>query len=354
MKKLILFILLALALNISFAQNKEAAEKLVDEGIAYHDKGDYDGAILRYDKALALDKDNLMALNEKAYSLMSLEKYDEAIECCKRAIAAHPREDLLKMVYVNYGTAYDFMKKTDKSIEIYEEGIKVFPNYYLLYFNKGVTLVSVKKNKEAIECFQKALVANPSHAGSHNALARLSHDDHKVIPAVLAYSRFLTIEPQGERAKGNLKNLKSVMGSNVTKTGEKSITINMSPEMLSDKKDKKKVEDDFRSTEMMLSLSSALDLDDKNKNKPEVELFKGKFEGICESLKNGKEDGKGFYWDYYVPYFIELKEKNFLETFSYIVFASSEDDAVMKWLGEHKEDTKKFFEWSDSFDWVKG
>ena len=51
--------------SISFAQNKADAEKLVDEGVAYHDKGDYDGAISRYDKALELDKDNLLAMTEK-------------------------------------------------------------------------------------------------------------------------------------------------------------------------------------------------------------------------------------------------------------------------------------------------
>ena len=41
-----------------FSQNKTEAEKLVEEGVPYHDKGDYEGAINKYDNALELDKDN--------------------------------------------------------------------------------------------------------------------------------------------------------------------------------------------------------------------------------------------------------------------------------------------------------
>ncbi|MCB9261281.1 MAG: hypothetical protein H6607_02740 [Flavobacteriales bacterium] len=45
MKKTILLLVFSLLCNTLFGQQKEDAEKLVDEGIAYHDKGDYEGAI---------------------------------------------------------------------------------------------------------------------------------------------------------------------------------------------------------------------------------------------------------------------------------------------------------------------
>jgi hypothetical protein len=41
MKKTFLILMFPLLCNILFAQNKTDAEKLVDEGIAYHDKGGY-------------------------------------------------------------------------------------------------------------------------------------------------------------------------------------------------------------------------------------------------------------------------------------------------------------------------
>lgn len=352
MKKTILILMFALMYNLSFGQNKLEAEKLVDEGTAYHDKGDYDGAILRYDKALELDKDNLNALAEKAFSLFSSQKYEESIKYCQRAIETHSGENGLKTVYVTFGNATDALKKTDKSIEIYDEGIKQFPNYYQLYFNKGVTLWSVKKDDDALLCFQTSAKLNPRHASSHNAIARLSKNTEKRIPALLAYCRFFVLEPESNRAKENLESVRKLMKANVEKTGEKSVNISISPDLLGDTTATgKPTENSFSTTDMILSMETALDFDKKNKKKTEVERFIMKLETICSSLKEIDNNNHGFFWDYYVPYFVEMKDKKLIETFSYIVFTTSTDPDVAKWLKSNKAEVDKFYEWSKSFKW---
>lgn len=352
MKTVVLILMLPLMYNISFAQDKTGAEKLVNEGVSYHDKGNYEAAISKYNKALEIDKDNLFALVEKAFSLLSLEKYDDAIICCQKAISSHPGNENLKTLYVTYGTAYDKLKKTDKSIEIYDDGIKLFPDYYQLYFNKGVSLASVKKYDEALLCFQKTVTLNPKHASSHNAIARISSINNKRIPALLAYCRFLSIEPQSKRAIENLSGMQKIMNGNVEETGKKSVTIKISSDMFGDTTaDGRPGENSFKSTDLILSMDAALDFEKKNKNKTEVEQFIRKFETVCASLKETREGNYGFFWEYYVPYFIEMKEKNFIETFAYIAFASGDDQNTIKWLKAHKSNTDKFFEWSASFEW---
>lgn len=352
MKKVFLLLMLPLFSTLSFAQNKEDAEKLVQEGTAYHDKGDYEGAIAKYDKALKKDKDNLYALAEKAMSLLSSKNNEEAINVCKIALEKHPGEEALKTVYLTYGNACDGLKQTDKSLEVYDEGLKLFPDFYQLYFNKGVTLASIKKYDEAITCFQKSSALNPKHASSHNAIARLSFVKSKKIPALLAYARFLALEPQSDRAKDNLASLQKIMKGNVEETGKKSITITLSPDLLGDTSiDGKPNENSFSTTELILAMDAALDFDKKNKKKTEVELFIRKFETICSSVKESQKANYGFYWDYYVPYFIEMKDNNFIETFAYIAFATSDDPTVGKWLDSHKAEIEKFFDWSKSFEW---
>lgn len=351
MRTLLILILIGIS-NLSYGQRNADAESLVEEGVNYHDKGDYEGAIAKYDKALALDKDNLLALAEKAYSLVSLQKYEEAVACCQRAISTHPGDKGLRTVYVTYGNALDGLKKTDKSIEIYDEGILLFPDFYQLYFNKGITLFSVKNYDEAMVNFQKAVMLNPKHASSHNAIARLSKINNKRIPSILAYCRFLVIEPQSKRANENLLSLQALMKGNVEVTGKKSITINISADIFADTNANGKPKaNSFSSTELILSMDAALDLDKKNKKKSDVEQFIRKLETLCASLAQSKKDNYGFFWDYYVPYFVEMKEKKFLETFAYIAFASSEDPHVMKWLKSHKSETDQFFEWTKSFEW---
>ena len=350
MKKTILILMFAIMYNISYGQNKVDAEKLVNEGIAYHDKGDYDGAIFRYDKALILDKDNFLALSEKAYSLLMSKKNEEAIKCCEKAIETHPEEEGLRMVYVTYGNALDGLNKTDKSIEGYDEGIKDFPDFYLLHFNKGITLWSVKKYDDALLCFQMSAKLNPKHAGSHNAIARISKIKDIRIPALLAYCRFFSLEPESDRAKQNLEIVKSIMKANVEKTGNKSINININSNMLGEvSANGKQKENNFSVTDMILSMETAMDFDEKNNNKTEVEQFIRKFNTICSSLKESKKENHGFFWDYYAPYFIEMKDKKLVEAFSYVAFASSATPDVSKWLESNKEEVEKFLEWSKSF-----
>lgn len=338
--------------GISFGQQKVKAENLVSEGVAYNDKGDYDGAITKYNKALGLDADNLLALTEMAYSLLAQEKYDDAIKFCIEAIAKHPADNGLKTVYVTYGNALDGLKKTDKSIEIYDEGIKQFPDYYQLQFNKGITLASVKRYDEAIICLQKSIIINPGHPSSHNAIARMLKIKEKRIPAILAYCRFFVLEPKGSRAKGNLESVQAIMKGNVEQTGNNSININIDPSTLGDTTaNGKPNENNFGTTDLILAMDAALDYDKKNKNKTEIEQFIRKFETVCASLKETKKDNYGFYWDYYVPYFTEMYDKKLIETFAYIAFASSDDKDVAKWLKSHQKEIDKFYDWSKEFKW---
>ncbi|MFN8256296.1 MAG: tetratricopeptide repeat protein [Bacteroidales bacterium] len=112
------------------AQKKAEAEQLVTEGIKFHDKGDYQAAISLYDRALALDKDNLYALGEKAFSLLMIGNQDECITCCKKAIKVHKGSDRLNNVYVCYGNALDEKGEAEKALKVYDDGIKQFPEFY--------------------------------------------------------------------------------------------------------------------------------------------------------------------------------------------------------------------------------
>lgn len=340
--------------SIAWGQQKQEAEKLVDEGVAYHDKGDYEGAIIKYDKALELDNDNLLALAEKSFSLSLLKKYEDAIVLCKKAIEKHPNEDGLKTVFVTYGNALDDLKKTDLAIKVYDDGLKIFPEYYQLYFNKGITLSSINKNEEALICFQKAIIINPAHAGSNNSMARILLLQNKNIPALFASCRFLILEPQGDRAKKNLAIVQNIMKANIKQTGKNSLTINIDPQILEDTTSNGKTkENNFNLSELILNMTSLLDYDDKNVIKTDAEQFIRKFESLCSSVEEGKNKNLGFYWEYYVPYFIEMKKKNLIEPFAYIAFASSEKENIATWLKLHQTEIDKFYEWSKNYNWNK-
>lgn len=336
------------------AQDKTAALKLVGEGVAFHDKGEYENAIKKYDEALTVDVDNLTALSEKAYSLSSLHQYEEAIALCKIALKKHPKEKGLQFIYVTYGNALDHLKKTDQAFAMYDKGIKKFPDYYQLPFNKGIAYSGLRKYDEAITCFQQAIAINPYHLGSLNGIARLEMIQGNKIPSILGFCSYFIQDPQSPRAAENLKNLIDVLDGNVKKTGEKAISISLDSKMFDKAVKKGKPEaNDFSTTELTLTLAVALDYDEKYQNDTDVVKFIRKFETMCASLNESKIDNHGFYWETWVPYFLELHKNNFSETLGYLVFATTETEDVTNWFNTHEVQINQFYDWSKNYEWPK-
>lgn len=350
--KTLFFSCLVFFLSISlYGQEVDQVEIFIKEGIALHDKGDYQGAIDSYDKALDLDEGNVDALYEKSYSLLSLKKYEACIQICKSLIEGEIDPQTLKLVYTTYGNALDGAGKPEASVKAYDEGLEIFPDYYHLYYNKGITLSQQSKYLEALGSFEQAAELNPAHASSHFAIGRIQLMNKQNIPSLLALCRFAVLEPQGGRAEANFPFLKQIMSFGVEKTGKKSINITLDQNQLSDLDSKEKKENDFGSAYMILSLSSALDYDKKNKKKSKRELFLSKFESICSVMEETQEGNFGFYWEHYAPYFIEMHKKEWLEVFSYILFANSDDPKVAKWLEKNSDKIEAFYGWDAQYAW---
>jgi tetratricopeptide (TPR) repeat protein len=348
LKTILLLLVFTLFVVWVSAQEKESADELVSEGVVLQDAGRVDSAIAKYHQALALDKDNLLALAEMAYSLLSVNQYDESIHYSKRAIKTHARDPVLKTVYVSYGNALDGLGKEEKSIDVYNEGIKLFPEYAQLYFNRGISQNELHKTDEAILSFQKSATLNPNHPGSHNALGHVLFNNNN-IPSLLAYCRFMALESGTKRATQNLDNIQKIMSAHVSKKDEGRLSVSINPELIDPKN--KNQQNNFSSAELMLALSSALDNDSIYRNKTAVEKFIRKFSLLCGYLKETEKDGYGFYWDYYVPYFTEMNDKDFVTAFAYIAFTTSNTPDIVDWLSSHQSEISKFYQWSDEFKW---
>ncbi|HET7003449.1 MAG TPA: tetratricopeptide repeat protein [Puia sp.] len=341
----ILFIFYSIS---AFAQQKEEADNLVQEGVVFQDKGQVDSAFSRYTLALKMDRDNLAALAEMAYSYLSIDKYEESISYSKRAIKTHPHDPVLKTVYVSYGNALDGEGKTEKAIDMYNEGIQLFPEYFQLYYNKGISQIKMGNSTDALLSFERSVTLNPNHASSHNAIGRLLYMTNK-IPSLMAFCRFLILEPNSQRSSANLNNVQKILSAHVSKTGANNVTINVSPELLDTNKRKEK--NNFSGAELILAVNSSLDYDSIHTNNTEVEKFIRKISMLSKYLQEIEKDNYGFYWDYYVPYFTEMNDKGYIETFAYIAFSSSDIAGVKDWLESHKNEVASFYKWSDGFQW---
>lgn len=116
---------------------------------------------------------------------------------------------------------------------------------------------------------------------------------------------------------------------------------------------KKKSQDDFSSVELGFSLLGTID-DSKDLDsvaKTAADKFDLKLQLLINALSNGKKDGRGFYWEHYVPFFIEMKEKKYTTVLSNVVLLASGDKGSADWINEHHDAVKDFYDWLDKYSW---
>ena len=335
MKKHALSIFLLILSLTTFAQ-ESALDDLLQQGLALHDKGDYAGAIKKYDEILSRNDRFYLVYPEKSFSLFMAAKYDDCIELCKQTLKKFPDSAQNKNIYVHYGSALDVLGKTDEALSIYSEGMRRYPDFYLLPFNKGVTEYRLQKYDDAVHDLERSATLNPLHASSHQFLAYSIYAKNK-IAAAMALSTFLVLEPSGQRAVKNLKILLGILNANVEKKDEKNITISISPEAVNGKE---KGEDDFRQVETMISLSTAADL-----VKDSLSAMK-KLEDKLEYFAIADPKKKGFFSHYYVTYLIGVRDNNFLETAAHLIYYSANDGDNRQWLDANKDKVQGLSQWT--------
>ena len=321
---------------------------LLQEGTELHDKGDYTGAIAKYDVILAANSHYFAAYIEKSLSLYQAGRFQECVDLSRKAMKDFPNEAGLKNIYVTYGSAMDGLGKPDEAIKIYKEGMRKFPNYYLLPFNKGTTEYAQKEYENAVKDFEMAIGINRGHASSHQYLAYAIYPKNRMA-AAMALTCFLFIEPRGQRAGKNLPILLKVLGANVEKKDDKTINITLPSSALG----KEKGEDDFRTTEMMMSFTTALGMGEKGKDSAVIKdtTAAGLLNSKLEVLAIASPEKKGFFTNTYVNLLSGLKDAGLLETAAHVIYASAADAANQQWLEDHAEKVQDFTKWMN--DWIK-
>jgi tetratricopeptide (TPR) repeat protein len=350
MKKTLILLGLCISFCISWSQTDVAIA--IQEGIALHDQGNYEAAIEKYDIALKIDASSYKATYEKSLSLMSLKKYEEAEQLLRHVLKESKDPEYRRLAYVSYGTIKDFQGLPDKSIDIYNKGIKEFPESYLLHYNKGITLNGLGKKEESIASFKNSVRLNPYHASSHHAMAWLTSSENR-IARLLALFTFLLIEPQSGRAKQNANELNRLLTQHISKNENGNVTINITMDMLDPKKNKGK-EDDFSTAELMMALLfTDSKVEDSLGLKTAADKLGYKLQMIFSSISENNKKSRGFFSNLYVPMMMEMKERGFVTTACYIALQSTNDSEITTWLKDNPEKIDSFFGWFKNYQWTK-
>jgi len=322
MKKIIGFLpLFILLCSGSFAQENN----FITEGIKMHDKGDYEGAIEFFKKALQSDKNSIHANYELASSYLALKDYTNALKYADKVITANI--DYVDQAYIIKGSALDLSGKPLEAIKTYNLALKKYNKNHSLYYNLALTYFSLKQYKDAEEVLIKALKLNQLHASSHFLLGLSMARRGERVKSILALSNFLLLEPKTKRSASALQTLED-QWKNTAK--QKSAGA--------------KEEDEFNTGTLMLGILQSANDNEANKNKPVITLFAENTNTIFTILGEEKKDKKGFWWSFYVDYFYTLATKHHTEALCYYI-TQSKDDTYDVWLKDNLPKIEALSEW---------
>ena len=320
---------------------------LIREGVTLHDRGDYEGAIAKYEEVLRENSNCDLALYELAYSYLMKKDYRKSLEVAYKG--AQYKSDNLTGFYVLIGNNLDELGESKKAVEVYRRGIKLESDEQLLYYNLAITYSRLNNLEDAKKNLKKAAFLNPNHGSSHLALGQLFSNTRYKTPALFAVMRFLVVEPKSQRSKNAYQLFSELLRGGVT-PGKNPNEITLLVDM-SGKKD----EGDFGSIEMFVGLTKAGSMTEKNKDKSEAQRLVDQLDTYLALISESdpKGDKSKFTWKYYIPYFIELKKRNYVEPFAYYISQSSNISGVAEWLQANNSQVGAFVNWSKNYQWPK-
>jgi tetratricopeptide (TPR) repeat protein len=181
-------LLIALAVPVRAQQSSEG-KRLFDDGNTHFKSGDYRGAIVRFDSALAVERHEFY-FYQRGLAQRKLDRIPEAIASFDSAVAMNPR---FAAGYNALGTVHSATGAWEKAIGNFRKALEANPQ--LGPAKSGLAAAQVGWAAElagrgdthsAIELAQKALTSDPDRADAWCVIARACNTEGRHADAIKA------------------------------------------------------------------------------------------------------------------------------------------------------------------------
>lgn len=192
---------------------------------------------------------------------------------------------------------------------------------------------SRKQFKTAETTVIRSIQLNSEMPESHLLLSNIAYNQGNRARSVMALYYYLFLESDTAKLSSGIKNLVSKINEGVIRESESKIMIKM-PASISDA--------EFGSAEILVCLLAASRYYNENKEKNDVEFIEMVNENLFNLFTNIRESKKGFWWDFYVTRFCELKSNNVCKAFSHYISRSVYPEETALWFKNNQLQAEQF------------
>lgn len=329
-----LFIVALTLVQILNAQKKTFKCEKVHDAVKLIDSSRFDEAIAILQDCEKLDPSDYTYPYEIAYALIGKKEFKNAISTLEK-IKQNP--SIKADYYQLLGNAYDYNGQPEKAVDIYEVGLKKFPNSGRLYLERGVMYEFDKDYPAAILTYKKGIKAEPSYPSNYYRIANLFLASENKLQGLLYGEIFLNLERTTKRTQEMSEKLYNTYKESITIKDDQSLSISVCKSITIDPAKIEKLKIPFCTLfEANLALAS---VGKKELNLNSLSEIRNKFLPLY--IKSIKKDYPNLLFDY----FKRMEDHKVFDAYNHYIFQIGDETAFADWQDHHQEEYDRFVDW---------
>ncbi|MBN2223887.1 MAG: tetratricopeptide repeat protein [Deltaproteobacteria bacterium] len=113
-------------------------------------RGEYDKAIVSFNKALEMSPNSWYVLLNRGEFYLEIKRYEEAAADLTRVIELHPKYVYIYKIHTMRGDSYRYLFRHDEAIAEYGRALDIRPNYAPARYGRGLTYWETGRRTEAL------------------------------------------------------------------------------------------------------------------------------------------------------------------------------------------------------------
>ncbi len=176
-------------------------QKRLSDAIELHQAGRLSQAAQLYERILAADESDALALHLFGVLQHQQGDHTRAVDLIGRAVALRPN---VAAFHANLAEAYRSLGRFDRAVGCCRTAIQLQPDFPEAFSNLGLALQALGRRSEAIDCFRRALQSRPDFAPAHNNLGIALRESGQVDEALAHFRTAVELDPTYAPAHTNL------------------------------------------------------------------------------------------------------------------------------------------------------
>ena len=174
------------------AARQDDAGRWYHKGQALCSAGNYDRAVVWYDRALEISPDDPVLLKRKGFALVKTGRYDEAVACFDQALALDPGD---ATVWQRKGYALACLGAYGDAVACCDRALRLDPDHILAWQSRGWVLGVMRRYDEAADCYEAVLAIDPERGSAawHRERMRERRDLELLASEIREAERFVEV-----------------------------------------------------------------------------------------------------------------------------------------------------------------